>query len=119
MRKALLALCGSLLISGCASLLPGRLGGSTPTGAELFGQRLRLVTPRGQTSIMHFMRGGMVRAVFGRREVFGRWQVGGGRLCFLWTGAPRECWRYTEPFRRGRTETVQSDRGNITNITLL
>ena len=121
MRKTMLAalLSGLLLTSGCASLLPGVLGSRAPTGAELVGQRLRLVTPQGQASTMHFLRGGLVRAVFGQREVMGRWQVGDGRLCFLWTGAPRECWRYTEPFRRGRTERVQSDRGNITSITLL
>ena len=121
MRKMLLAasLCGALLTSGCASLLPGQRAGRAPTGAELVGQRLRLVTPQGQASTMHFLRGGLVRAVFGQGEVMGRWQVAEGRLCFMWTGAPRECWRYTEPFRRGRTETVQSDRGNITSITLL
>ena len=122
MRKIMLAasLCGALLTSACASLLPGRQAHSRgPTGNELVNQRLRLVTPRGQVSTLHFLRGGLVRAMFGKREVMGQWQVADGRLCFMWTGAPRECWRYTEPFRRGRTETVQSDRGNTTSITLL
>ncbi len=100
MRKALFAasLGGSLLISACATLIP-----RSQPGAELVGQTLRLQTARGQASTMHFMRGGAVRAVFGEREVLGRWELEQGNLCFFWTGAPRECWRYTAPFRRGRT----------------
>lgn len=116
MRKAVFAasICGSMLLSACATILP-----SSRPGSELAGQSLRVETSGGQTSTLHLNRGGVVRAVFGSNAVTGRWQVQQQQLCFFWTGAPRECWRYETPFRRGRTESVTSDRGNVVRVTLL
>ena len=116
MRKAVFAasVCGSILLSGCATVFP-----SSRPGSELAGQVLRVETSSGQTSTLHFRRDGAVRASFGNSQVMGRWQVQQQQLCFFWAGAPRECWRYETPFRRGRTESVTSDRGNVVRVTAL
>lgn len=116
MRKALFAasLCGSMLISACATLLPG----SRP-GAELAGQSLRVQTSRGQVSTLQFRRDGAVRALFGDKELIGRWEVVNEQLCFFWGQAPRECWAYRAPFPRGQTVGLTSDRGNAVRVTRL
>ena len=116
MRRALFAasLGGSMLISACATVLP-----NTQPGAELAGQSLRVQTSRGDVSTLQFREDGAVRALFGERELIGRWELTDGRLCFFWGQAPRECWPYRGAFRRGQTVSVTSDRGNVVRVTRL
>jgi hypothetical protein len=102
-----------MLVAGCSSILPRM----QQPGSELVGQTLRMQTSRGQVSTLQFRNNGIVRAVFGKQEIVGRWQVEPVRLCFLWTGAPRECWPYPTPFRRGETRGITSDRGNSVRVT--
>jgi hypothetical protein len=114
MRAALTVASLAILVSGCASLFP-RSG----PGSELVGRDLRMQTSRGQVSTLQFRNKQVVRALFGPREVLGRWQVERGQLCFYWTGAPRECWPYDRPLRSGETRNITSDRGNAVRVTLL
>jgi len=113
-RLAAAAFAAALLTTGCATLR----GGPEP-GAELVGRTLRMETARGQVTRLSFRPGGEVRARFGRRTLDGRWQASRRRLCFRWPSAPRECWPYRQPFERGRTRTLTSDRGNVLRVTLL
>ena len=107
------ALCGLILLSGCATIRGER------SGSELVGRTLSMQTPRGEVTTLRFRSNGTVRATFARGSIVGRWQAEDGRLCFLWSGAPRECWPYSEPFVRGRTRTISSDRGNVLQVTML
>lgn len=112
MRHSLLALLlGALTLGGCATLGIGR------AGDELVGETLRMQTSRGQTTHLLFQGDGTVRAAFGESVVTGRWSVENRNLCFYWTGAPRECWPYAAPFRRGETRALTSDRGNAIRVT--
>jgi hypothetical protein len=117
MRGTLIAasLCGSIFLAGCASVFPR----AQQPGSELVGQTLQMQTSRGQVSTLQFRNNSIVRARFGQQEIIGRWQVEPMRLCFLWTGAPRECWPYPSPFRRGETRRITSDRGNSVRVTRL
>lgn len=105
-------LCGSALLGACATVAPERQAGD-----ELVGRSLRVETSGGQVSTLTFAEDGSVRAAFGRNRVTGRWQVRDRQLCFFWTGAERECWRYAAPFPAGRTVTLTSDRGNVVHVT--
>jgi len=120
MRKRLLAaaLSGSVLLAGCATIGIG--GNDRQAGAELVGRSARLVTNNGQASTLRFQQGGRITALFGRREASGRWWARDEKLCFEWGGQERtrECWPYNQPFRRGRTRTVRSDRGNFVRVIL-
>ncbi|WP_146193581.1 hypothetical protein [Sphingosinicella humi] len=112
MRHSLLALLlGALTLGGCATLGMGR------AGDELVGEALRMQTSRGQITHLLFQGDGTVRAAFGESVVTGRWSVENRNLCFYWTGAPRECWPYAAPFRRGETRALTSDRGNAIRVT--
>ena len=113
MTRRLLPLAALLLIAGCAT---GR--GPSPT-ADLAGRSLRMTAANGQVTTLRFRGDGSVRATFGRRNLDGRWRATGQRLCFHWPNVRRECWPYREPFVRGRTRTLTSDRGNVVRVTLL
>jgi hypothetical protein len=116
MTKPVLALLsGSLLLGGCATVLPQRAA----PGAELVGSTIRMEPARGPATMLSFDRGGVVRAAFGQQVVPGRYEVTNRNLCFHWQGAPRECWPYAQPFQRGQTRTITSDRGNVVRVTLL
>ena len=103
----------SALMAGCATTR------SPSPGTELAGRSLRMETARGEVTILRFREGGSVRADFRGRTLGGRWQAANRRLCFFWTGAPRECWPYRAPFERGRARTLTSDRGNVLRVTML
>ena len=107
------ALLACALLAGCATTR-----GPAP-GNELSGRSLRMETTRGDVTRLRFRDDGRVRADFRGRSIDGRWQVTDRRLCFFWSGAPRECWPYSRPFERGRTRTVTSDRGNVLRVTML
>lgn len=117
--RAATILAAATLLSACSTLVPP---GVSPVvmapGAELIGQTVRLETAGGQASSLHFADNGVVHAQFGSQQVTGNWVANDSRLCFAWTGAPRECWPYTAPFRRGETVTLTSDRGNQVRVTL-
>lgn len=112
-RVLAIAFGSAILLSGCATIR-----GERP-GSELVGRTLSLQTARGEVSTLRFRSDGTVRAAFARGSVVGRWQAGDRSLCFFWSGAPRECWPYREPFVRGRTRTITSDRGNVVRVTML
>jgi len=106
-------LTASALLAGCATT-------RNPTmGTELAGRSLRMETARGEVTILRFRENGRVRADFRGRTLAGRWQAANRRLCFFWTGAPRECWPYRAPFERGRARSVTSDRGIVLRVTML
>ena len=102
----------SIFLSGCATIF------GDPPGEELAGRTLRVQTSRGQVSNMLFNRDGTVAAFFGRNQAQGRWQVDKRRLCFMWTGAPRECWPYAARFQRRVPVEIVSDRGNRVRVTM-
>ena len=104
----------SLLLSACATLVP-----RGAPGQELVGRTLRVETSRGQVSTLLLNRNGTVTAAFGPNQIQGRWELADGQLCFLWSGAPRECWPYAGQFRRGQAVPVTSDRGNNVRVTML
>ena len=106
---------GSMLLSACATLVPR---GAAP-GQELVGRTLRVETSSGQVSTLLLNRNGTVTAAFGSNRIQGRWELVNGQLCFLWSGAPRECWPYAGQFRRGQAVPVTSDRGNNVRVTML
>ena len=115
LRTALVcALSAAALLGGCATLR----GGPEPDDG-LAGRTLRMETARGEVTTLRFRDGGKVRARFRGRSLDGRWRLADSRLCFYWSDAPRECWPYREPFARGPTRTVTSDRGNVLRVTLL
>lgn len=118
MRTTILAAAlGAAALTGCSTLGIGDRNGRR-AGAELIGQTLRLQPSSGQATTLRFAGDGTVRATFGNRTTTGRWRVRDERLCFFWGPAPRECWPYAAPFRRGRTVTLTSDRGNVVRVTL-
>jgi hypothetical protein len=93
-------------------------GGREVPQPEFVGRTLQVETRSGQTSTLSFRRDGEVTARFGERATEGRWRLDKRRLCFIWAGDFRECWPYTAPFRRGRTTTITSDRGNVVKVTM-
>ena len=107
------ALIASALLAGCATTR------SSAPGIELAGRSLRMETARGDITILSFRENGRVRADFRGRTLAGRWQAANRKLCFFWTGAPRECWPYRAPFERGRARSLTSDRGNVLRVTML
>jgi hypothetical protein len=102
----------ALVLAGCATIR-----GADP-GEELIGRTLQIETARGEATQLLFRDRQRVTASFRGRSVSGRWRVRDRRLCFFWAGAPRECWPYRDPFERGRTRNVTSDRGNVVQVTL-
>ncbi|TMJ12215.1 MAG: hypothetical protein E6G94_14190 [Alphaproteobacteria bacterium] len=109
-----LGMAGSIMLAGCATIVPG---GRMP-GSELVGRSLRVETANGQTSTLNLQPEGRVEAQFGERHVAGLWRAEDERLCFVWGGNFEECWPHDRPFRRGRTETITSSRGNVVRVTL-
>ena len=93
----------------------------TPRGEplpEFVGRPLSVQAASGQVSTLLLHPDGTVEARFNGKTTAGRWEVRGGNLCYTWGGTYRECWPHTAPFRRGRTETIRSDRGNVVKVTL-
>jgi hypothetical protein len=105
---------GSIALAGCATIVPG----SRTPGSELVGRSLRVETAKGQQSTLNLQPEGRVEALFGERHVAGLWRTDAERLCFVWGGNFEECWPYTRPFRRGKTQTITSNRGNVVRVTL-
>ena len=111
--EGFLAVAAALALSGCVSVA------SRPQpGQELVNRWMKVQPASGAMSTLHFRPDGTVTAAFGRQAIAGRWQVLGQRLCFFWRGAPRECWPYSSPFRRGSARALTSDRGNRVRVTL-
>lgn len=110
---ALILAASATTLAGCATVMP-----PSQPGAELAGRTLRMETARGPVTMLSFQRGGVVRAAFGNNVVQGRYEVVNRNLCFHWAGAPRECWPYAAPFRRGETRAITSDRGNAIRVTM-
>lgn len=124
MKNRLAAAMASLLVllGGCSIIprgdRPSVQAMTTPRGAELVGQALRVEAGGGRVSTMRFNGDGTVQAAFGGQQVNGAWTVASSRLCFSWAGTNRECWPYTTSFVRGETVTLTSDRGNVVRVTL-
>jgi len=120
--KVALALLMPVALGACA-VIPRGYAPEPPVvpmlGPELVGQTLRVETRGGQVSALRFGGQGAVTAQFGNSTLDGRWSTEPGRLCFLWGQAPRECWPYETPFRRGETISLISDRGNAVRVTLI
>jgi hypothetical protein len=110
-RAAVASVCLAAALAGCVA---GR-GRSEP---EFVGRELSVEARNGQVSTLRFRGDGNVMARFGERETEGRWALEDRRLCFTWAGNFRECWPREAPFRRGRTVTITSDRGNVVQVTM-
>ena len=113
-RAAFASLSLAALVAGCAAI-PRSDG---PRQPEFVGRSIQMQTAAGQTTLLSFAADGTVRAQFGERSTAGRWSLERRQLCFTWAGNFRECWPYTQPFRRGRTVALTSDRGNALRVTL-
>jgi hypothetical protein len=107
-----LSLCLAGALAGCAT---GRPRSEEP---EFVGRAMTVQTGAGQVSTLRFQQDGTVVARFGEQETRGEWSLEPRQLCFTWARNFRECWPYTEPFRRGRTTTIRSDRGNVVQVTM-
>lgn len=107
------ALCLLASLGACAS------GSDRPLSAAamLPGQAFDVKAANGQLSTLRFAQGGAVSALFGGREVAGRWAMEDDQLCFTWAGNFRECWPYADPLRSGETRTITSSRGNKVEVT--
>lgn len=114
LRSTLAVAGASILLAGCATILPRDRTNIGPTG-----QTLRVIAANGAESRMQFRPNGQVVAAFGERSITGQWQMQEEGLCFRWANAPVECWPYARPFERGRTVTVTSTRGNVVRVTRL
>ena len=112
MKPFLAAFAPLALLAGCATV------GDSPSRDSLAGSTLRMTATNGAVTTLRFRGDGTVSARFGRGTLEGRWRVADRRLCFDWPNAPRECWPYREPFERGRTRTITSDRGNVVRVTM-
>jgi hypothetical protein len=110
-RLPISAIALSLVLAACG-------GGREAPAPEFVGRSLRVETAGGQVSNLLFRRDGTVTARFEKGETEGRWELERRRLCFTWRGNFRECWPYDEPFRRGRTTSITSDRGNVVKVTM-
>jgi len=108
--KRLLPLAAVAALAGCV----------TPRGEpmpEFVGRPLSVQAPSGvSTLLLH--PDGTVEARFNGRTTAGRWDFRGGNICYTWGGTYRECWPHGAPFRRGRTDTIRSDRGNVVRVTM-
>ena len=111
--KTLTVLALAAALAGCVSPR------GESRGPEFAGRTLRVEAANGQVTTLDFVAPGQVVAHFGERQTLGTWTLGGGKLCFTWAQNFRECWPHSAPFRRGRTVTVTSDRGNVVQVTLL
>jgi len=116
-RKIVLSLCLAAAVSGCA-MNRGRGPDAGSEQPEFVGRSLQVVAANGQTTILRFQREGQVFARYGEQETEGRWELRSRELCFTWRQTFRECWPYTQRFRRDRATTVRSDRGNVVQVTL-
>jgi hypothetical protein len=116
-RNFALAICLSVAVAGCAAGGGGRpeRGSEEP---EFVGRSLDVVAANGQTTTLRFERGGAVTARFNERETQGEWSLRPNELCFTWRQTFRECWPYTQRFRRGRPVSITSDRGNVVRVTM-
>ena len=118
-RHFSLSLCvaGAALLVGCATATPERpeRGSEEP---EFVGRALDVVAANGQTTTLRFRRDGVVTARFNESETEGQWSLSPRELCFTWRRTFRECWPYTQPFRRGRPVAITSDRGNVVRVTM-
>src|SRR4051812_27951695 len=112
LRRTALSLAATAALAGCVTP-------SEPRGPEFVGRTLTVQASGGQVSTLFLHPDGTVEARFNGTTTVGKWEFGDGKLCYLWRkGTYRECWPHTAPFRRGRTETVRSDRGNVVKVTL-
>ncbi len=104
--------CAAALLAGCAT------GPREPAVPEFVGRTMTVETSAGQVTNLDFRSDGTVTARFDGTRTEGRWHLERRQLCFTWARDFRECWPYTERFRRGRTVTITSDRGNVVRVTL-
>jgi hypothetical protein len=111
-QRLVLTLCLVGALAGCAT------GGRRSEEPEFVGRAMTVQTSAGQLSTLRFQQDGTVIARFGEQETRGEWSLDARQLCFTWARNFRECWPYTAPFRRGRTTTIRSDRGNVVQVTL-
>jgi hypothetical protein len=116
--RLVLPLGAAALLASCSVIPGGDRDRRPPPGPEFAGRSMTVVAANGQASTLRFGRDGGVVAEFGDRETQGRWALERRKLCFTWGGSYRECWPYAQPFERGRTRTITSDRGNVVRVTL-
>jgi len=109
--KRLLPVLAAAALAGCV----------TPRGEpmpEFVGRPLSVEAAPGRVSTLLLHPDGTVEARYNGRTIAGRWDFRDGKLCYTWSDNRPECWPHTAPFRRGRTETIRSDRGNVVRVTL-
>ena len=110
-KRLLLPLLATAALAGCVTPREGRM-------PEFVGHPLSVQAANGQVTTLLLQADGTVEARFDGKTTAGRWDFRDGNLCYTWGGTYRECWPHRAPFRRGATETVRSDRGNVVRVTL-
>lgn len=109
--RLLLPLVATAALAGCVTPREGRL-------PEFVGRPISVEAANGQLTTLLLHPDGTVEARYNGKTTAGRWDFRDGNLCYTWGGNFRECWRHEQPFVRGRSETVRSDRGNVVKVTL-
>jgi hypothetical protein len=105
-------LAAGLAFAGCATTAPARLG------AELPGRTLRIDLPNGEVTRLRFNADGSVVGTGAGGQATGTWQAANAQICMDWPRLGRECFRYAEPFRPGRTVTLTGTSGATVRVTM-
>jgi hypothetical protein len=110
-RRLLPPLLATAALAGCVTPREGRL-------PEFVGRPLAVQAANGQVTTLMLFPDGRVEARFDGKTRAAHWDFADGNLCYRWTETYRECWRHTQPFRSGRTETIRSDHGHVVKVTM-
>jgi hypothetical protein len=109
--KRLFPFLATAALAGCVTPREGQL-------PEFVGHPLSVEAASGQVSTLLLHPDGTFEARYDGKTREARWDFRDGKLCYAWTETYRECWPHTAPFRRGRTETIRSDHGNVVKVTM-
>jgi hypothetical protein len=91
-----------------------------PTGAELYGQAVRVETATGWNTL-NFDQNGTLRIAgpSGQELAQGRWSVENQMMCVALASGQRECVPYQRAFQAGQTVSLTSDCGSASQWTAL
>lgn len=83
-----------------------------PTGAELYGQAVRVETPTGWNTLHFDPSGGLrIAGPSGQDVAQGRWFVENQMMCVALSSGGQECVPYQRAFQAGQTVSLTSDCG--------
>ncbi len=121
MRKSMAAAVGgaALLVAVTPAAASAQM--MSPTGAELYGNAVRVVMADGNSNTLYFQQDGVVRigSAAGQELATGRWFVQNQNLCMEAGAGVRECWPYRMMFEAQRPVSLTSDCGVTSQWTAL